>query len=159
MMHHGMPLQHLSSNHMQRTSMGGGQPRLCFAGISWRHVRQGSMDMTQSKEIKWMDQSCKQRNGREHLGGETPWSTRSQSNKGAWSTLEKIEVGRGSEDPKKKGSSSSKPSSTTSLRRHSVSESPRIMEEDTAPPRRNDTLLLGGMRVTRSSSTRFTFSS
>jgi hypothetical protein len=30
------------------------------------------------------------------------------------------------------------------------------MEEDTAPPRRNDTLLLGGMRTTRSSSMRFT---
>jgi hypothetical protein len=30
------------------------------------------------------------------------------------------------------------------------------MEEDTAPPRRNDTLLLGGMRATRSTSLRFT---
>jgi hypothetical protein len=30
------------------------------------------------------------------------------------------------------------------------------MEEDTAPPRKNDTLLLGGMRATRSSSMRFT---
>jgi hypothetical protein len=30
------------------------------------------------------------------------------------------------------------------------------MEEDTAPPRRNDTLLLGGMRATRSTSMRFT---
>jgi hypothetical protein len=30
------------------------------------------------------------------------------------------------------------------------------MEEDTAPPRRNHTLLLGGMRATRSSSMRFT---
>jgi hypothetical protein len=29
------------------------------------------------------------------------------------------------------------------------------MEEDTAPPRRNDTLLLGGMRATRSTSMRF----
>jgi hypothetical protein len=39
---------------------------------------------------------------------------------------------------------------------HSVSESPRSMEEDTAPPRRNHTLLLDGMRATRSSSMRFT---
>jgi hypothetical protein len=31
----------------------GGQPRLCFAGMSWRHVRQGSMEVTQSKIIKW----------------------------------------------------------------------------------------------------------
>jgi hypothetical protein len=30
------------------------------------------------------------------------------------------------------------------------------MEEDTAPPRRNDTLLLGGMRATRSSFMTFT---
>jgi hypothetical protein len=30
------------------------------------------------------------------------------------------------------------------------------MEEDTVPPRRNDTLLLGGMRATRSLSMRFT---
>jgi hypothetical protein len=37
-----------------------------------------------------------------------------------------------------------------------VSESPRTMEEDTTPPRRNDTLLLGGMRATRSLSMRFT---
>jgi hypothetical protein len=29
------------------------------------------------------------------------------------------------------------------------------MEEDTTPPRRNDTLLLDGMRATRSSSMRF----
>jgi hypothetical protein len=38
-------------------------------------------------------------------------------------------------------------SSITSSRRHSVSESPRSMEEDTAPLRRNDTFLLGGMRA------------
>jgi hypothetical protein len=30
------------------------------------------------------------------------------------------------------------------------------MEEDMAPPRRNDTLLLGGMRATRNSFMRFT---
>jgi hypothetical protein len=56
----------------------------------------------------------------------------------------------------KKGSSSSKPSFMTSLRRYSVSESPQSMEEDTTPPRRNDTLLLGGTRATRSWSMRFT---
>jgi hypothetical protein len=57
---------------------------------------------------------------------------------------------------KKKGSSSSKPSLTTSSRRHSVSESPQSMDEDMTPLRRNDTLLLDGMRATRSSSMRFT---
>jgi hypothetical protein len=33
----------------------GGQPRLCFAGISWRYVRQGSMEATQSEIIKWKE--------------------------------------------------------------------------------------------------------
>jgi hypothetical protein len=37
-----------------------------------------------------------------------------------------------------------------------ISKSPRSMEEDTTPPRRNDTLLLSGTRATRSSSMRFT---
>jgi hypothetical protein len=37
-----------------------------------------------------------------------------------------------------------------------ISKSPRSMKEDTAPPRRNDTLLLGAMRATRSSSMSFT---
>jgi hypothetical protein len=54
---------------------------------------------------------------------------------------------------KKKGSSSSK---TTYSRRRSVSESPRSIEEDTAPPRRNHTLLLCGMRATRNSFMRCT---
>jgi hypothetical protein len=35
---------------------GGGQPRLGFAGISWMHVRQGSMEMIQSENIKWKGQ-------------------------------------------------------------------------------------------------------
>jgi hypothetical protein len=47
------------------------------------------MEVTQSKAINWETQSCKQRGGQESLGGATPWSTRSQSNKGAWSELEK----------------------------------------------------------------------
>jgi hypothetical protein len=34
----------------------GGQPRLGFAGISWMHVRQGSMEVTQSENIKWKEQ-------------------------------------------------------------------------------------------------------
>jgi hypothetical protein len=103
-MHHGMPLQHFSSNHMRRTSMGG-HPKLCFAGISWRHVRQGSMEVTQSKTIKWKDQSCKQRSGREHLGGATPRSTRSQRNKASMSALEKTGAGRSSRPPRPVGPS------------------------------------------------------
>jgi hypothetical protein len=34
----------------------GGQPRLGFAEISWMHVRQGSMEVTQSENIKWKEQ-------------------------------------------------------------------------------------------------------
>jgi hypothetical protein len=37
--------------------------------------------------------------------GETPWITRSQSNKGAWSALEKIEAKRGREEPRSVGPS------------------------------------------------------
>jgi hypothetical protein len=47
--------QHLLSNHMQSTSMGGAAKAL-FAGISWMHVRQGSMEVTQSEIIKWKEQ-------------------------------------------------------------------------------------------------------
>jgi hypothetical protein len=55
-------------HHDTRTSMEG-QPRLCFVGISWRHVRQESMEVTQSENIKWKEQYCKRRSGREHLEG------------------------------------------------------------------------------------------
>jgi hypothetical protein len=34
----------------------GGHPRLGFAGISWMHVRQESMEVTQSENIKWKEQ-------------------------------------------------------------------------------------------------------
>jgi hypothetical protein len=34
----------------------GEQPRLGFARISWMHVRQGSMEVTQSENIKWKEQ-------------------------------------------------------------------------------------------------------
>jgi hypothetical protein len=34
----------------------GGQQRLGFAEISWMHVRQGSMEVTQSENIKWKEQ-------------------------------------------------------------------------------------------------------
>jgi hypothetical protein len=33
----------------------GGQPRLCFAGILWMHVRQGSMEVTQRENVKWKE--------------------------------------------------------------------------------------------------------
>jgi hypothetical protein len=34
----------------------GGQLSLGFAGISWMHVRQGSMEVTQSENFKWKEQ-------------------------------------------------------------------------------------------------------
>jgi hypothetical protein len=58
------------------------------------------MEVTQSKAIKWETQSCKQRGGQESLGGATPWSTRSQSNKGAWSELDKDGAERCSRVPR-----------------------------------------------------------
>jgi hypothetical protein len=32
-----------------------GVAKACFVGISWRHVRQGSMEVSQSKNIKWKE--------------------------------------------------------------------------------------------------------
>jgi hypothetical protein len=57
------------------------------------------MEVTKSKTIKWKDQSCKQRSGREHLYGATRWSTRSKSNKGGWSALEKIRASGAARTP------------------------------------------------------------
>jgi hypothetical protein len=33
-----------------------GAAKALFAGISWMHVRQGSMEVTQSEIIKWKEQ-------------------------------------------------------------------------------------------------------
>jgi hypothetical protein len=46
--------KHLLSNHMQSTSMGAA--KALFAGISWMHVRKGSMEVTQSEIMKWKEQ-------------------------------------------------------------------------------------------------------
>jgi hypothetical protein len=55
MMHHGMLFQQLSSKTHAKDKHGRAA-RPCFAEKSWRHVRQRSMGMTQSKGIKWKDQ-------------------------------------------------------------------------------------------------------
>jgi hypothetical protein len=55
MMHHGMLFQQLSSKPHAKDKHGRAT-RPCFAGKSWRHVKQRNMDMTQSKDIKWKDQ-------------------------------------------------------------------------------------------------------
>jgi hypothetical protein len=60
-MHHDASLDALSTTFIKRTSKGQAwvDSKHCFAGNSWWHVKkveQGSMDMTQSKGIKWKDQ-------------------------------------------------------------------------------------------------------
>jgi hypothetical protein len=55
MMHHWMPFQQLSSRPHAKGQAWEGSNH-CFAGNSWWHVKQGSMDITQSKGIKWKDQ-------------------------------------------------------------------------------------------------------
>jgi hypothetical protein len=61
------------------------------------------MEVTQRKTIKWRDQLCKERSGREHLGGAAPWSMQSQRNKGAWSAMEKIQAKWSSKGPRPVG--------------------------------------------------------
>jgi hypothetical protein len=55
MMHHGMPFQQLSPRSHAKDKHRGGSKH-CFAENSWWHVKQKSMDMTQSEGIKWEDQ-------------------------------------------------------------------------------------------------------
>jgi hypothetical protein len=54
MMHHWMPFQQLSSRPHAKDKHGWAAS--IFEGNSWWHVKQGSMDVTQSKGIKWKDQ-------------------------------------------------------------------------------------------------------
>jgi hypothetical protein len=57
-MHHDASLDALTTTFIKTTCKGQvwvGNKH-CFAGNSWWHVKQGSMDMTQSKGIKWKDQ-------------------------------------------------------------------------------------------------------
>jgi hypothetical protein len=55
MMHHEMLFEQLLSKpHAKNKHERAARP--CFVEKSWRHVRQSSMDMTQSKDIKWKDQ-------------------------------------------------------------------------------------------------------
>jgi hypothetical protein len=57
-MHHDAALDALSTTFIKTTCKGQAWvgSKHCFAGNSWWHVKQGSMDMTQSKGIKWKDQ-------------------------------------------------------------------------------------------------------
>jgi hypothetical protein len=54
-MHHGMLFQQLSSKSHAKDKHGRAA-RPYFAEKSLRHVKQRSMDMTQSTDIKWKDQ-------------------------------------------------------------------------------------------------------
>jgi hypothetical protein len=57
-MHHDASLDALSTTFIKTTCKGQAWlgSKHCLAGNSWWHVKQGSMDMTQSKGIKWKDQ-------------------------------------------------------------------------------------------------------
>jgi hypothetical protein len=57
-MHHDASLGALPTTFIKTTCKGQAWVgrKLFFAGNSWWHVKQGSMDMTQSKGIKWKDQ-------------------------------------------------------------------------------------------------------
>jgi hypothetical protein len=103
-MHHNTSLDALSTTFIKTTCIGQAWvgSKYDFAGNSWWHVKQveqGSMDMTQSKSIKWKDQQCKQRSGRERLGGATSGARGHESHKGEIIALKKIEPGRGTQPP------------------------------------------------------------
>jgi hypothetical protein len=57
-MHHDASLDALSTTFIKTICKGQAWvgSKHCFVGNSWWHVKQGSMDMTQSKVIKWKDQ-------------------------------------------------------------------------------------------------------
>jgi hypothetical protein len=87
MMHHEMPLQHLLSNDMQRTSMGAAKALFC------RNIMDACKPMEHggdSKRKHLVEAAVmQQKSGRERLEGATPWSTWSQSNNASMSALEK----------------------------------------------------------------------
>jgi hypothetical protein len=57
-MHHDASLDALPTTFIKTINKGQAWVgrKHCFAENSWWHVKQGSMDMTQSKGIKWKDQ-------------------------------------------------------------------------------------------------------
>jgi hypothetical protein len=57
-MHHDTSLDALPTTFIKTTCKGQAWvgSKHCFSGNSWWHVKKGSMDMTQSKGIKWKDQ-------------------------------------------------------------------------------------------------------
>jgi hypothetical protein len=59
MMHHGMPLQHFSSNHMQRTSMGAAKSLFCRNLMEACEARE--MEVTQSKNNQKINHASKGR--------------------------------------------------------------------------------------------------
>jgi hypothetical protein len=58
-MHHDASLDALSMTFIKTTCKGQAQVgnKHCYVGNSWWHVKQGSLDMTQSKGIKWKEQA------------------------------------------------------------------------------------------------------
>jgi hypothetical protein len=83
MTHHGMPLQHLLSNHMQRTSMGGSQGLVCRNIMDACEARDHGCDSKRKHQVEGTIMQAKE------------WTrtfgrcTRSRSNKASMSVLEK----------------------------------------------------------------------
>jgi hypothetical protein len=102
MMHHGMPLQQLSSRDMQRTSMGAARVLFCRILMEACEAREHGSDSKQSNQVGGSIMQAKEWtrafgrcNPVEHAVTKQQASMESPSLLGAW---------------KKKGSSSSKPS-------------------------------------------------
>jgi hypothetical protein len=85
MIHHGMPLQHLLSNHMQSTSMGGGAAKALFCRniMEACKAREYGSESKRKHQVEGVIMQAKE------------WTrtfgrcTRSRSNKASMSTLEK----------------------------------------------------------------------
>jgi hypothetical protein len=52
MMHHGMPFQHLSSNHMQRTSMGAAKALFCKNIMEECEAREHGSDSKENHQVE-----------------------------------------------------------------------------------------------------------
>jgi hypothetical protein len=92
MMHHGMPLQHLSSNHMQRTSMGGSKGFVLqeyYGGMwgkgAWRWLKAKSSSGRSNNATKGVDENVwkvQPRGARGHEATKQAWVHRRRSKPG-----------------------------------------------------------------------------
>jgi hypothetical protein len=76
MMHHGMPLQHLLSNHMRRTSMGAAKALSCRNIMEASETREHGSDSRQNHQVE--EPIIQAKEWMREFGRCNPWSTRSQ---------------------------------------------------------------------------------